>query len=140
GDPGTMQDAPVYTAVVDEVTHFLQERVAACEAAGILRERLIVDPGFGFGKRLQDNLDLLCGMTRVTALGLPVLAGLSRKSMLGQITGRGTHQRLIGSVILAAESARRGASIVRVHDVAETREALQVLGAVLGDRQDEIGP
>lgn len=135
GDPGTMQDAPVYHAVVDEVAEFLRARVAACEQAGLGRERLIVDPGFGFGKRLEDNLDLLRGMARITALGLPVLAGLSRKSMLGQITGRATHQRLIGSVILAAESARRGASIVRVHDVAETREALQVVGAVIGDKQ-----
>ncbi|MEL6870427.1 MAG: dihydropteroate synthase [Pseudomonadota bacterium] len=130
GSPDTMQRDPRYACVVNEVHAFLQTRIQLCEQAGIARERLLVDPGFGFGKRLDDNLVLLRDLGRFRDWGVPVLAGLSRKSMLGEITGHSTDQRLIGSVILAAEAARRGASIVRVHDVEQTREALQVAAAI----------
>lgn len=130
GEPATMQEAPVYDNTVADVVRFLRDRVAACEAHGIARDQLIVDPGFGFGKRLNDNLQLLAHLDQVCALGLPVLAGLSRKSMLGELTGISTGNRLVGSVILAAEAARRGATIVRVHDVGHTREALMVAGAI----------
>lgn len=136
GTPGSMQDAPQYDDPVVEVMAFLQRRIEACVAGGVMREHLIVDPGFGFGKRLSDNLVLIQQLQAFKQFGLPLLVGLSRKSMLGQITGRATHQRLIGSVILAAECARRGADIVRVHDVAETCEALQVMAAVLNSLQE----
>ncbi|MEO0576333.1 MAG: dihydropteroate synthase [Pseudomonadota bacterium] len=135
GEPGTMQRAPQYDNAVADVAEFLSGRIAACEAAGIERELLVVDPGFGFGKRLHDNVQLLTGLAQISALGVPVLAGLSRKSMLGELTGASTGNRLIGSVILAAEAVRRGAHIVRVHDVAQTTEALTVLSAVLASEQ-----
>lgn len=137
GEPVSMQSDPRYREPVAEVVSFLAARIAACEAAGIPRDLLVVDPGFGFGKRLQDNLQLLTGLADVAALDAPILAGLSRKSMLGQITGATTSDRLIGSVILAAEAVRRGAQIVRVHDVQETIEALTVLSAVLASTAQE---
>jgi len=136
GDPRTMQQAPVYRDVVGEVAAFLSGRVAACEAAGIARERLVVDPGFGFGKTLDHNLDLLRNLRRIAADGVPVLAGLSRKSMLGRITGRDVGERLAGSVAAALLAVDRGAAIVRVHDVAATRDALLVRQAVI-NRDDE---
>lgn len=130
GDPRTMQDDPVYGDVVAEVKAFLDERVATCEAAGIGRDRIVVDPGFGFGKKAVHNLDLIRGIPLLAAAGLPVLAGLSRKSVLGKITGRMVGDRIHSSVAAAIVAVARGARIVRVHDVAATRDALAVWTAV----------
>jgi len=130
GEPRTMQANPSYADVVGEVRTFLGERVAACESAGISRERIVVDPGFGFGKTAEQNLALLRGLPELAALDVPVLAGLSRKSTLGQITGRPVEGRLAASLAAALLAAERGAKIVRVHDVAATRDVLAVLAAV----------
>ncbi len=136
GEPRTMQRLPSYTDVVAEVLEFLAGRVAAAEAAGIPRERLVVDPGFGFGKTLDHNLQLLAALSRFTHLGCPVLAGLSRKSMLGALLNREVEDRLPGSLALALLAAQQGASIIRVHDVAPTVDALRVLAAV-NDAKDQ---
>jgi dihydropteroate synthase len=130
GEPRTMQDAPEYEDVVDDVCQFLQKRIDACLAAGIARTRVIVDPGFGFGKTLAHNLALLRNLDRIAALGYPVLAGLSRKSMLGQILDRPVDKRLYGGLAMAILARQKGAAIIRVHDVAETVDALRVLDAV----------
>jgi dihydropteroate synthase len=130
GDPRSMQQAPRYEDVAGDVEAFLLGRAAACEAAGIAREAILLDPGFGFGKKLEHNLELLRELPRLAAHGYPLLAGLSRKSMLGQITGREVRERVAGSVTLAVLAVLNGASIVRVHDVAETRDALKVVEAV----------
>ncbi|MEL7297967.1 MAG: dihydropteroate synthase [Pseudomonadota bacterium] len=130
GDPESMQRSPQYANAVDEVCAFLAERADACLEAGIAPSEIVIDPGFGFGKTLAHNLGLLNGLDRIAALGFPVLAGLSRKSMIGELTGKPVDQRLIGSVLLAALAVNNGARIVRVHDVAETREALTILQAV----------
>jgi dihydropteroate synthase len=130
GQPQTMQQAPQYRDVVAEVETYLRARVAAAEAAGMARTRLVVDPGFGFGKTLEHNLSLLRGLDRLAAAGVPVLAGLSRKSMIGALTGREVGDRVSGSVAAALIAAQRGASILRVHDVAATRDALAVWNAV----------
>jgi len=132
GEPRTMQLQPSYRDVVAEVGAFLAERVAAAEAAGIARERIVVDPGFGFGKTVAHNFELLRKLDRIAALGLPVLAGWSRKSTLGAITGRAADDRLAASLAAALLAVERGARIVRVHDVAATRDALQVLAALEG--------
>jgi len=126
GEPRTMQQAPHYGDVVAEVAAFLCERIDACVAAGIARERIVVDPGFGFGKRLEDNLALARALPRLATIA-PLLVGFSRKSMIGAITGReATGDRLAGSIGAALWAARAGASILRVHDVAATRDALAV--------------
>lgn len=130
GDPQSMQREPHYEDVTAEVENFLLERAAACRAAGIDGDAILLDPGFGFGKNLDHNLELLRGLPRIAGHGYPVLAGLSRKSMLGAITGRETLDRLAGSITLAALAVQGGASIVRVHDVAATRDALRVIDAV----------
>ena len=130
GEPRTMQSAPVYADVVAEVVDFLAARVAACEAASIARGRILVDPGFGFGKTLAHNLALLAGLDRLTALGLPLLVGVSRKSMLGAITGRAVSARLAAGLAAAVLALERGALILRVHDVAETADAVAVVNAV----------
>lgn len=135
GEPGTMQEHPVYEDVVAEVLQFLLARSQACEEAGIVRARIVLDPGFGFGKTLQHNLALLAGLGRIVEAGYPVLAGLSRKSMLGALTGRPVNERLAGSLALASLSAWLGAHIIRVHDVAETRDALAVINAVRTGRE-----
>ena len=132
GEPRTMQTAPHYDDVVAEVKTFLAQRIAVCEAAGIARERIVIDPGFGFGKSGQHNLALLRGLGALRELGAAVLAGLSRKSTLGTITGRGSEDRLAASLAAALLAVERGAAIVRVHDVAATRDALLVLRAVNG--------
>jgi dihydropteroate synthase len=129
-DPRTMQAEPRYVDVVAEVEAFLLERAGACMNAGIAREHILIDPGFGFGKTLDHNLELLRSLPRLTAHGFPVLAGLSRKSMLGTITGRNADARLAGSLALTLLAAQGGAAIVRVHDVAETLDVLEVLAAV----------
>jgi dihydropteroate synthase len=133
GDPRTMQQAPQYGDVVAEVRGYLDGRVAAAEVAGIARSRIVVDPGFGFGKTLAHNLELLRRLDEVAAAGVAVLAGLSRKSMIGAVTGRDTGERIFGSVAAALIAVQRGAVIVRVHDVAATRDALAVWTAVRSD-------
>ncbi len=124
GEPGSMQDAPRYDDVVAEVAQFLAERVAVCEAGGIGRARLLLDPGFGFGKSVVHNLQLLRGLPRLASLGLPLLVGLSRKSMIGVLTGREVDQRLPASLALAVLAAERGAAVIRTHDVAATADAI----------------
>ncbi|MGV3628646.1 MAG: dihydropteroate synthase [Betaproteobacteria bacterium] len=130
GDPQTMQRSPQYADVVMEVRDYLRQRIAAAEQAGIARERMVVDPGFGFGKTLNHNLELLQRLDEIAAPGVPVLAGLSRKSMIGKLTGRDSGDRLAGSVAAALFAVQRGAAIVRVHDVAATRDAFAVWSAV----------
>lgn len=133
GEPATMQQDPRYRDVVAEVRDFLLERVSACLEAGIPREKLLLDPGFGFGKTLEHNLALLQHLDVLVATGLPVLAGLSRKSMLGAILGgRPLEGRLHASVAASLLAATRGACILRVHDVGPTVDALAVLAAVTG--------
>jgi dihydropteroate synthase len=135
GTPQTMQANPQYRDVLSEVMDFLRRRVAVAEAAGIGRDRIVVDPGFGFGKTLEHNIVLLKSLDRFRELGLPVLAGLSRKSMLGKITGLEVGERLPASIAAAVIAALKGASILRVHDVKATREALQVVTAVEGENE-----
>jgi dihydropteroate synthase len=130
GMPRTMQAAPLYRDVVAEVRAFLLARVAACEAAGIARDRIVIDPGFGFGKTLDHNLQLLRALPALVSTGHPVLAGWSRKSSLGKITGREQGERLAASIAAALAAVARGAAIVRVHDVRETVDALAVWRAV----------
>lgn len=139
GEPRTMQDDPVYGDVVAEVKAFLDERVGACEAAGIGRDRIVIDPGFGFGKKAVHNLDLIRSIPALAASGLPVLAGLSRKSVLGRITGRMVGDRIYSSIAAALVAVARGARIVRVHDVAATRDALAVWTAVEAQGMDRDG-
>lgn len=130
GVPGTMQHDPVYGDVVAEVRDFLRAAVGHCRQMGIDDRRIVLDPGFGFGKTLDHNLALLSGLTAVASDGLPILAGLSRKSMLGAITGRDVDGRLPASIAAALIAAQKGAKIIRVHDVAATRDALAVWAAV----------
>jgi dihydropteroate synthase len=130
GKPRSMQDAPSYVDVVKEVVQFLENRTSACLTAGIAPDRLIVDPGLGFGKTLAHNMTLLRNLDRIVMLGYPVLVGLSRKSMIGQILGRRVDDRLVGGLALAVVARQKGASIVRSHDVAQTVDALRVLEAV----------
>ncbi len=137
GEPGNMQQAPSYGDVVAEVAGYLQQRVAACEAAGIGRERLVLDPGFGFGKTVAHNLQLLRGLPDLAALGLPLLVGLSRKSMIGRLLGREVHERLPASLALAVLAVERGARIIRAHDVAATVDALAMWSAVTGPGEEE---
>lgn len=130
GQPQTMQHAPQYTSVVDEVKAFLEARIAACLRHGIPKAAVLIDPGFGFGKTLDHNLQLLRQLRELCQLDSPLLVGLSRKSMLGTLTGRAMEQRVAASVAAAILAVERGASIVRVHDVAETVDALKILDAV----------
>jgi len=130
GSPRTMQANPVYVDVVAEVRDFLSARAQACVDAGVARDRIVVDPGFGFGKTVEHNLALLGHLDAIAALGYPVLAGWSRKSSLGRITGKPGEERLAASVAAALLAVQRGARIVRVHDVAATRDALAVLAAL----------
>ena len=130
GEPRTMQHAPHYQDVVAEVRGFLAERLSACRAAGFASEQLLVDPGFGFGKNYQHNLTLLRRLGELADLGVPLLAGLSRKSLLGKLTGRAPAERVYGSVALAVIAVLRGARIIRAHDVAATVDALRVVSAL----------
>jgi dihydropteroate synthase len=129
GEPATMQQDPHYDDVVGEVKAFLEERVAQAQAAGIARERLVADPGFGFGKTATHNLIVLKNL-RTMDFGVPLLAGLSRKSTLGRITGRGAGERLAGSLAMALLALQGGAKILRVHDVRETKDVVAVWEAV----------
>ncbi len=124
GDPATMQDDPRYADVVAEVRDYLAARIAACEAAGIGRSRIVADPGFGFGKTVEHNLTLLKRLPELAVLGVPLAAGWSRKSSLGRITGRDTGERLAASLAAALLALVGGARILRVHDVKETRDAV----------------
>lgn len=130
GSPATMQQIPHYDDVVQEVAEFLARRISAAEAAGIGLERIVVDPGFGFGKTLEQNLTLLRSLNELCIPGLPLMVGFSRKSMLGLLTGRTSSERVHASVAAAMLAVARGARIVRVHDVAATRDALAVWNAV----------
>jgi dihydropteroate synthase len=132
GEPRTMQDSPSYLDVVAQVRQFLRERVEACLAAGVSADRIVLDPGFGFGKTLQHNLELLRNLAELSVSGLPLLAGLSRKAIAGALTARPPHERIYGSVTLAVIAALHGARILRVHDVAATADALNVVCAVEG--------
>jgi dihydropteroate synthase len=133
GSPASMQDAPHYDDVVGEVLAFLQARMGEAEAAGIARDRILLDPGFGFGKTLAHNLSLFRALPRFVALGVPVLMGVSRKRMLGALTGRESPKaRVVAGAVLAAEAARHGVAIIRTHDVAETRDALAMVQALDG--------
>jgi len=142
GEPRTMQDDPRYEDVVADVRAFLQERVAFAESAGIARERLLLDPGIGFGKTERHNLELLRRLDELAALGLPVVIGTSRKGFLGRILARagarsepvGTAERLAGTIATNVLALERGASVFRVHEVAPVRDALAVAAATLGER------
>jgi dihydropteroate synthase len=129
GSPATMQDAPAYTDVLDEVRHFLLSRLHALTTAGIGLERITLDPGIGFGKTPQHNLELLRRQGELQDLGRPLLLGWSRKSTLGELTGRPVEQRLAASLAAALAAVQKGAAVVRVHDVAQTVDALRVWGA-----------
>ncbi|NVJ58936.1 MAG: dihydropteroate synthase [Gammaproteobacteria bacterium] len=130
GKPRSMQASPSYENVVLEVMAFLAQRVQLCEQSGISRDLISVDPGFGFGKSLEHNIELLRGLEHFNQLQLPVLVGISRKSMLGQITGREINQRLPASIAAALIAVGKKASIIRVHDVAETVDALKIFNAI----------
>jgi dihydropteroate synthase len=133
GEPRTMQQSPSYADIVREVKDFLSARVAAAQSAGIARNRIVIDPGFGFGKTVEHNLELLRHLAELRYVGVPVLTGWSRKSSLGRITGRPAEDRLPGSLAAALIAVQNGARIVRVHDVAATRDALAVWIAVMGN-------
>ena len=130
GQPRSMQQEPAYGDVIAEVTEFLAQRVGACVAAGLAEERIIVDPGFGFGKTRRHNIELLANLRQLQSTGRPILAGLSRKSTLGELTGRDVGERLPASIAAAVIAVMESASIVRVHDVRETVDALRVAAAV----------
>jgi len=130
GDPGTMQKGPHYDDVVDEVIQFLQQRLSACEQAGIRRQQIMLDPGFGFGKTARHNLQLLARLEEFDLLGQPILVGLSRKSMIGDLLGLEVGDRLPASIALAVLAVERGARLVRSHDVAATWQALQMSAAL----------
>jgi len=129
GEPKNMQSSPTYYDVIEEVSGFLTERIDACLQAGIPRELLILDPGFGFGKSLEHNYELLAKLDCFAKFDLPVLIGLSRKSMIGNLLAKPTSERLAGSLAGAMIAAQKGAHIIRVHDVAETVDMLKVLQA-----------
>jgi len=130
GQPGTMQERPQYDDVIGEVTQFLRGRVAECRQAGLGEDLIVIDPGFGFGKTVTDNIELLTNLRQLLDIGLPVLIGVSRKSTLGAITGRDVDGRMAASISAAVMAVERGAHIVRAHDVAETVDALRMTKAV----------
>ena len=136
GEPRTMQQDPTYEDVVEEVYRFLEQRIDACVVAGVARENIVIDPGFGFGKTLGHNLQLLKRLSRFADLGVPILVGISRKSMIGQITGCEFDERLAGSLAAATLATWLGASIIRVHDVKETVAAVAIAAAVHGYNND----
>ena len=127
GLPRSMQENPHYDEVISEVKQFFIERIKVCEQAGINRNRLILDPGFGFGKTLEQNYQLLAQLSQFQDLGLPLLSGTSRKSMIGNLLTRNVNERLAGSLTTAIIAAQQNAHIIRVHDVKETVDALNVL-------------
>jgi len=130
GMPRTMQENPQYKNIIDDILSFFVQRIKNCEQKGIKKERLILDPGFGFGKTLEHNYQMLAQFSLFKKLNLPLLAGTSRKSMLGHLLNRDVDQRLAGSLTTAIVAVQQGASIIRVHDVAETVDAIKILTAV----------
>ena len=134
GEPGTMQTSPRYHDVLAEVLSFLDERIRALGASGVSEDRILLDPGFGFGKTVEHNLTLLRHLTEFREKGYPVLVGMSRKSMLGAITGREVNERVVAGAAAALVAVQRGARIVRVHDVGATRDVLRLWAALEGDR------
>jgi dihydropteroate synthase len=137
GDPDTMQDNPTYSDVVTEVRHFLTLRIAACTKLGIARRNIVIDPGFGFGKTAVHNLQLLNRLEQLQTLDCPVLVGLSRKSLIGQVLGRPVGERLAGSLALAAAAVARGAVIIRAHDVRETADVVRLCAAIQQERPEQ---
>lgn len=131
GEPQNMQDSPSYLDVVNDVLGFLRQRIEDCRDVGVAPNQIMVDPGFGFGKTLEQNLQLLHHLDKFDVLNCPILVGMSRKSMIGAILNKSVEQRLFGSVAVAVMAFERGASIVRVHDVEETVDALKVASAVM---------
>ncbi len=136
GEPGTMQQSPKYKQLLQDVDAFFVQHIARCEAAGIKKEQLILDPGFGFGKNLSHNYQLLAHLADFHRFGLPLLVGMSRKSMIGQLLNVGPSQRLTGSLACAVIAAMQGAHILRVHDVKETVEAMRVVEATLSAKEE----
>ncbi|MEJ5115331.1 dihydropteroate synthase [Erwinia billingiae] len=136
GDPATMQQSPKYKQLLQDVDAFFVQHIARCEAAGIKKEQLILDPGFGFGKNLSHNYQLLAHLADFHRFGLPLLVGMSRKSMIGQLLNVGPSQRLTGSLACAVIAAMQGAHILRVHDVKETVEAMRVVEATLSAKEE----
>lgn len=134
GEPDTMQQAPYYDDILEEVSLFLEARVGACESAGIARQKILLDPGFGFGKNLEHNLQLFAGMAALRPAGLPLLVGVSRKRMIGELLDRPVDQRLAGGLALTALAVAQGARIIRVHDVAETVDVVRMVEAVRAAR------
>lgn len=132
GEPVTMQNDPRYLDVVGEVSEFFKTRIQACQQAGLALNKLLLDPGFGFGKTLAQNYQLLANLQQFNQLGCPLLVGISRKSMIGNLLNRPVEQRLAGSIAAAVIAAANGATIIRVHDVAETVDAIKVLTATQG--------
>ena len=137
GQPKTMQDAPKYADVFADVERFFVEHIVRCERAGIAKDKLLLDPGFGFGKNLSHNYDLLARLSEFHHFGLPLLVGMSRKSMVGQLLNVGPKERLNGSLACAVIAAMQGAQIIRVHDVKETVEALRVVEATLAAKENK---
>jgi len=132
--PRTMQNNPVYTDVIDDIKHFFTQRIEACISVGINENKILLDPGFGFGKTLEHNLEILKRLAEFKSFGLPVLTGISRKSMIGTLlNNRNVEGRVVGSVTAAIIAVQNGADIVRVHDVLETKDALMILQSVTGD-------
>lgn len=136
GDPATMQQSPKYKQLLQDVDAFFVQHIARCEAVGIKKEQLILDPGFGFGKNLSHNYQLLAHLADFHRFGLPLLVGMSRKSMIGQLLNVGPSQRLTGSLACAVIAAMQGAHILRVHDVKETVEAMRVVEATLSAKEE----
>ena len=137
GQPKTMQDAPKYADVLADVERFFVEHIVRCERAGIAKDKLLLDPGFGFGKNLSHNYELLARLGEFHHFGLPLLVGMSRKSMVGQLLNVGPTERLSGSLACAVIAAMQGAQIIRVHDVKETVEALRVVEATLAAKENK---
>lgn len=131
GMPRTMQENPQYGDVINDILAFFKQRISCCEQSGIRKERLILDPGFGFGKTLAHNYEILAQFAQFTTLGLPVLAGISRKSMIGNLLNREVDERLAGSLTAAIVAVQQGANIIRVHDVQESVDAINILKAVV---------
>ncbi len=139
GQPRSMQSAPDYLNVLDEVCVFLQDRIDSCVEAGIDGSQIVIDPGFGFGKNLKHNYTMLANFEKFHRLGVPVLAGMSRKSMIGQLLERDVNERLAGSIAVATVAAQKGAQIIRVHDVKETVDAVKVVSELNAYRKNNNG-
>ena len=139
GQPRSMQNAPDYQNLLEEVSAFLQDRINLCEQAGIDRSQIVIDPGFGFGKNLEHNYHMLANLEHFHRIGVPVLAGMSRKSMIGQLLERDVNERLAGSIAVAMVAAQKGAQIIRVHDVKETVDAVKVVSKLNAYRNNNNG-